>query len=129
MDFEKRPPDEDDTQRLPPDPLLRPGPQNGPPPNDPGYQPVVRSHEERRAIFAQQLQQAALRQLRVESSTDYSAVLVQGKPVNHVLHAILTIFTCALWGIVWIIIAAQGGEKRWQLIVDDYGNVHWQNLG
>ena len=56
-------------------------------------------------------------------------MLVQGKPVNHVLHAILTIFTCALWGIVWIVLSLTGGEKRYQLIVDEYGNVHWQNLG
>jgi len=125
MDFEKRPQDGDDTQRLPPDPLW--GPQNA----QPAYSPStsVRSPEERRAIFAQQLQQAAIRQFRVESATDYQAVLVQGKPVNHVLHAILTIFTCAAWGIVWIILATTGGEKRFQLIVDEYGNVHWQNLG
>ena len=88
-----------------------------------------RSPDERRAILAQQLQQAAARQLRVESSTDFQAVLIEGKPVNHTLHAILTIFTCLIWGIVWAIIAATGGEKRHQLIVDDFGNVHWQNLG
>ena len=55
-------------------------------------------------------------------------MLIQGKPVNHVLHAILTIFTCLAWGIVWLV-ALTGGEKRFQLIVDEYGNVHWQNLG
>jgi hypothetical protein len=88
-----------------------------------------RGADERRAILAQQLQQAAARHLRVESSTEYQAVLVQGKPVNHTLHAILTIFTCLMWGIVWIILAATGGEKRHQLIVDEFGNVHWQNLG
>ena len=46
-----------------------------------------------------------------------------------VLHAILTIFTCLAWGIVWLVLALTGGEKRYQLIVDEYGNVHWQNLG
>jgi hypothetical protein len=88
-----------------------------------------RSAEERRAILAYQLQQAALRQLRVESSTEYQAVLVEGKPVNHTLHAILTIFTCLMWGIVWAILAGAGGERRHQLIVDEFGNVHWQDLG
>jgi hypothetical protein len=88
-----------------------------------------RSAEERRAILAYQLQQAALRQLRVESSTEYQAVLVEGKPVNHTLHAILTIFTCLMWGIVWAILAGSGGERRHQLIVDEFGNVHWQDLG
>src|SRR5262245_33032565 len=41
-----------------------------------------RSAEERRAIFAQQLQQAAARQLRVESTTEFQAVLIEGKPIN-----------------------------------------------
>jgi hypothetical protein len=109
-------------QQPPPDPLY------GPPPGYPANT-TMRSPEERRAIFSQQMQQAAMRQLRVESATDYSAVLVQGRPVNHVLHAILTIFTCALWGIVWLIVSLTGGEKRYQLIVDEFGNVHWQNLG
>jgi hypothetical protein len=109
-----------------------PGP---PPPPVPvgGTAPAVstaqRGHAERRALLAQQLQQAAARGLRVESQTDYQAVLVEGRPVNHILHAILTVFTCLLWGIVWAVIAATGGEKRHQLIVDDFGNVHWQNLG
>lgn len=88
-----------------------------------------RSSEDRRRLLAQQLQQAATRGLRVESSTEYQAVLIEGKSVNHTLHAILTIFTCLVWGIVWAVIAATGGEKRHQLVVDEFGNVHWQNLG
>ena len=87
------------------------------------------SPDERRSIFQQQMQQAAQRQMRVEYSSDFQAVLIQGKAVNHVLHAILTIFTCLAWGIVWLILALTGGEKRFQLIVDEFGNVHWQNLG
>jgi hypothetical protein len=88
-----------------------------------------RSGDERKAMLAQQLQQAATRGLRVESQTDFQAVLVEGKPVNHVLHAILTIATCLVWGIVWAILVATGGEKRHQLVVDEFGNVQWQNLG
>jgi hypothetical protein len=121
----------------PPDPQAPPpfpsSPESIPPPPAAPLGPPVsttqRSPEERRAILAQQLQQAATRQLRVESSTEYQAVLVEGKPINHTLHAILTIFTCLVWGIVWAILAATGGEKRHQLIVDEFGNVHWQNLG
>ena len=33
---------------------------------------------------------------RVESQTDYNAILVKGKPVNHVLHLILSIVTFGL---------------------------------
>lgn len=88
-----------------------------------------RSADERKALLAQQLQQASARGLRMESQTEFQAVLVEGKPVNHVLHAILTVFTCLLWGIVWAIIAGTGGEKRHMVVVDEFGNVQWQNLG
>lgn len=90
---------------------------------------VRRSTDERQALLAQQLQQAAIVRLRVESQSGFQAVLIEGKPVNHTLHAILTIFTCLMWGIVWAVIAGTGGEKRHQLLVDDFGNVHWQSLG
>lgn len=90
---------------------------------------TIRPAMERKAILAQQLQGAAARGLRIESQSDFQAVLVKGKPINHTLHAILTIFTCLLWGIVWAVIAATGGEKREMLVVDEFGNVQHQNLG
>ena len=88
-----------------------------------------RSSDERKASLAQQLQSAVARGLRIESQSDYQAVLVQGKPVNHTLHAIITIFSCGLWGIVWIVMAITGGEKREMIVVDEFGNVQLQKLG
>ncbi|MDQ4042183.1 MAG: hypothetical protein M3141_10620 [Actinomycetota bacterium] len=88
-----------------------------------------KSSEERRQILAQQVQFATTRGRRVESQMDYQAVLIEGKPVNHTLHAILTIFTCLIWGLVWAVIAATGGEKRELLLVDEYGNVQIQKMG
>lgn len=49
--------------------------------------------------------------------------MVDGKPVNHVLHLILTLVTCLVWGIVWIILVGMGGEKRYSMSVDQYGNI------
>ena len=88
-----------------------------------------RSADERKAMLAQQVQQAVGRGLRIESQSDFQAVLVEGKPVNHTLHAILTVFTCLLWGIVWAVIAGTGGEKREMIVVDEFGNVQHQKLG
>ena len=51
------------------------------------------------------------------------AVVVSGKPVNHILHLILTIVTVGFWGIVWLILVIAGGEKREMITVDEYGNV------
>jgi hypothetical protein len=87
------------------------------------------SSEERKAILARELQAAAVRGLRVESQSEYQAALIEGSPVNHTLHAILTIFTCLIWGIVWAILAGTGGESRHLMLVDEYGNVHHQQLG
>ena len=45
----------------------------------------------------------------------------RGKKPEHVLHAILTIFTCLIWGIVWAVIAINGGIEREMIAVDEYG--------
>lgn len=87
------------------------------------------SAEDRKAILAKQVQMATVSGRRVESQSDFQAVLVLGKPVNHVLHAILTVFTCLLWGIVWLIMGLTGGEKRELVVVDEYGNVQIQHMG
>jgi hypothetical protein len=49
---------------------------------------------------------------RVESQSDYQAVVVKGKSLNHVLHLIITLVTLGTWGFVWIPLAIFGGEKR-----------------
>lgn len=84
-------------------------------------QPISLDH--RRMILGQAIGAWVMRGARVESQTDVMAVVVMGRPVNHVLHLLLTIFTCFLWGIVWAIIALTSGEKRTTLWVDDFGNV------
>jgi hypothetical protein len=63
---------------------------------------------------------------RLQSQTSYTAVIVKGQQVNHVLHLILTVLTAGLWAIVWIIVAATGGEKRQMITVDEFGNVNMQ---
>ena len=85
--------------------------------------------ERRRALLAQAVAREVAGGARVESNSDYLAVLVYGKPVNHVLHLILTLVTFLLWAIVWIWVAVAGGEKRVILSVDDYGNVLRQKAG
>jgi hypothetical protein len=93
-----------------------------PPPPSPS-KPHRLDEVSRKATLAQAVAVAVRQGARVEAQTDFQAVLVDGKPVNHVLHLILTLVTCALWAIVWIILAATGGEERYSLSVDPYGNV------
>lgn len=67
---------------------------------------------------------ALARTSRVESQGPFNATLVAGKQPNHVLHAILTLGTCLLWGIVWIIIGVTTKETRQSVMVDEYGRVY-----
>ena len=69
------------------------------------------------------VQREVFRGYRIESQTDFNAVLIKGKRPNHVLHLILTIITAGLWAFVWIIVWAANRESRLMLSVDDYGNV------
>ena len=41
----------------------------------------------------------------------------------HAVFALLTIFTCGLFGIIWLIVAATSHERRAYIAVDPYGNV------
>ncbi|WP_329460888.1 hypothetical protein [Streptomyces sp. NBC_01431] len=59
----------------------------------------------------------------IESRSDTQAVLVRGKSVNHVLHAILTVFTCLVWGIVWLILSASNKVERVAPTVDTSGRI------
>ncbi len=83
----------------------------------------------RKAALAQHIATAVATQgARVESQSDFQAVLLTGQVVNHVLHAIITLFTCGIWGIVWLLLVLTGGVKRHLLQVDDYGNVLVQHV-
>lgn len=63
---------------------------------------------------------------RIESRSPTQAVLVLGGGVPgamHVVFAILTFFTCGLFGIVWLIVAATSRERRTYISVDPYGQI------
>ena len=82
-----------------------------------------KSLEERKELLARTVAGQVITGARVQSQSDFQAVLVRGKPVNHVLHLILTLVTFTLWGWVWAALAIFGGEKRSMITVDEYGNV------
>ncbi|GAB2922888.1 hypothetical protein [Streptomyces sp. NPDC059173] len=60
---------------------------------------------------------------RVESRSGSQVVLVRGQPVNHVLHAFLTVFSCLVWGVVWAGLALVNRVEREALTVDAQGRV------
>jgi hypothetical protein len=84
----------------------------------------VRTPEERREILAATVTEYVRDGYRVESQTDYQAIVVRGRRPNHLLHLILSIITIGIWFLfVWLPLMIFGGEKRRVLNVDTYGNV------
>lgn len=111
----------------------QPPPPGFPPPSAPSPRTSpsmpLKTPDERKQLLARAIaNNLAQGGMRVETQSDFNAVLVQGHPCNHVLHLIITIFTCLLWGPVWIVLAVTQKEKRHMLAVDEYGNVQMQNL-
>jgi hypothetical protein len=63
---------------------------------------------------------------RLEYRHGNTAVIAFGKRPNHVLHLILSIITFGVWLIVWLIVAATGGEKRRLLVLEADGTVSYR---
>lgn len=60
---------------------------------------------------------------RVESRSETQVVMVRGRPLNHVLHAVLTVFSCFLWGVVWLVLGVTNKVERIALTVDAMGDI------
>ena len=85
--------------------------------------------EERKEMLDREVESRVRRGRRVESQTDFQAVLVSGRRVNHILHLLLSLFTLGLWLIVWLLLALFGGERRETVRVDEQGRIHtWRQF-
>ena len=80
--------------------------------------------EKRKEALARQISNKIAQGYRVQSQSDYQAVLSKGTPVNHVLHGVLSLLTLGTWLIVWIPVALFSGEKREMASVDEFGHVN-----
>lgn len=83
---------------------------------------------ERKVILEQQILRSIAQGARIQSQSDTTVVMIFGKPINHLLHFIIGIFTLGLWWIMWIALALSGGEHRQTITVDEFGKVWWNNL-
>ena len=113
----------------PPEEGQGPAPEPPSQPSTPSVDVSTRSDAERKKMLADAVQRQVVQGGRVESQSDFQAVLVHGKTVNHTLHVLISIFTCGLWLIPWLVMGAVGGEKRTVVSIDEYGNVLTQDLG
>jgi hypothetical protein len=80
--------------------------------------------DQRSAILDEELFELVRKGGNVKARTTISAVVETGKPVNHVLHLLATVFMCGLWLPVWFLISAFGGTWSRTVTVDEHGEVH-----
>jgi hypothetical protein len=99
-------------------------PATGPavPPAPVPLAPETASVEERKAALAQAIAGQIAQGYRVESQSDFQAVVVKGKRPNHLLHLVLTIITAGVWLIVWIILSITMHVHRRIIEVNEFAN-------
>ena len=84
---------------------------------------------ERREALDAAVRRALEKGARLESRTDYSAVLVVTNKPNHMLHLVLSVVTLGIWLLTWLLIARRGDQARIQVSVDEEATIHTKPLG
>jgi hypothetical protein len=80
--------------------------------------------DERFAILQREIMEAVGKGWTVEGQWPPDrAILSKPASVNHVAHAILSLLTCGLWLIVWLLLALNSEPERRMLYVDQFGEV------
>lgn len=100
--------------------------------NNPYYkQPASqeqRTVEERKVLLVQHVQNCIASGARVDSQSDTMSVIVYGKPVNHILHFLIGLFTFGIWWVVWLVLGLTGGEQRELITVEEDGTLLVQKV-
>ena len=83
------------------------------------------SNEERKLRLARVLAVEANNGWKVESQTEYTAVLYYGKggKINHILHLLLSLITFGIWLVVWISIGLMNQRKTKVIAIDEDGQI------
>lgn len=98
-----------------PDRLRDAGPLHG--------DPVVDEDARRRALSLAVEDQVGARGASVVHDGPSGVVLGYQQPVSHLFHAVMTLLTGGLWGLVWLAMVLKRSENRMRLEVDAWGNV------
>jgi hypothetical protein len=83
---------------------------------------------ERRQALDGAVRRALEKGARLESRTDYSAVLVVANKPNHALHLVLSIVTFGIWLLTWLLVVRRGNEARIGVTVDGDAVIHTRTL-
>jgi len=90
---------------------------------DDGILRVRVSEDDRRTILDEALFGLIAEGDRLLVRLPDQAILMVGKPVNHLLHFVASFF-CWLWVPVWLVLWLFGGERTLTVTIDEYGEAH-----
>jgi hypothetical protein len=82
-----------------------------------------RSDTERKSLLEKQVISYVSRGWRLDTQTDFAAVLSSGKRLNHILHLILSLVTFGFWIIFWIVMGLFNKIAITTVSVDKFGNI------
>lgn len=86
------------------------------------------SPEFRKAALARAIQTQITPDMRIESQSNYQAVLVFGRRPNHLLHFFIGFLTIGVWWIVWLVLALTNSEKRRMITVTEDGRIETRDF-
>ncbi len=85
--------------------------------------PPLTEERRHRALGLAVEDQVAVQDASVILDGPSGVVLAYRRPVSHLFHAVMTLFTGGLWIVVWLAVALGGRENRVRLEADPWGNV------
>ena len=62
----------------------------------------------------------------VLGGTPYIVTLEYGSRPDHILHLLLSIVTCGVWLLIWMLLTMTNPPARRNLRVDEYGRLWWE---
>jgi hypothetical protein len=93
--------------------------------NNPYYVPVKAGADQAEAM-QNAITACAMNGWRLVATHGNMATMVSGRPTNHVLHVLVSIFTLGLWLPIWFLIAVTAdGEKQLVITADAEGNISY----
>ena len=81
------------------------------------------SSDARQSILDRRLLEAVSHGGEITSRSDFSAVVRYGRPVNHVLHLLLSLVTAGLWLFVWLALVLTNNRRVVYVVVDEFGGI------
>lgn len=86
--------------------------------------PRTLTEQERKAKLAQAVAAQVRNGWRVDSQTDYQAIMGKGKRTSHGVHIFLSLVTLGFWIPVWLVVWFSNRDLHRIVDIDPYGHLN-----